>query len=54
MSGHCREGLRKHSCTASHLAQRKKKGYRTISAKENIKETKRGVELKQDLPSPAG
>lgn len=42
MSGHRRESLRKHSCTGSHL----EKDCRTILAKENMKETKKGVELK--------
>lgn len=42
MSDHRREGLRKHSCTGSHL----EKDCGTILAKENMKETKRGVELK--------
>lgn len=42
MSGHHREGLRKHSCTGSHL----EKDCTTILAKENMKETKKGVELK--------
>lgn len=33
---------------------KKKKAARTILANENMKETKRGVEFKQDLTIPAG
>lgn len=53
MSGHYREGLRKQSYAVSHL-ERRKKGHRTKLSRENMKETKRGVELKQDLRIPAG
>lgn len=53
MCGLCREGLRKHPCTVSHLEQRKEV-YRTSLVKENMKETKQGVELKPDLPIPPG
>lgn len=48
MSGLCKEGLRKHPCTVSHLERRKNPG--TLLEKENMKETKRAKELTQDLP----
>lgn len=48
MSDHCGEGLRKHSYLDSHL----EKGCRAVLAKENMKETNKGVEVKlsQFLP----
>lgn len=49
MSGHRREGLRKHSCTGSHL----EKDCRTILAKGKYEGDKEGSGIKT-LPVPAG
>lgn len=49
MSGQCREGLRKHSCTASHLECRKKRQQDHI-AKRKYERDKEGSGIKTGSP----